>query len=78
MTSDRLSSAYCYHCKSYHPLDQMRQLVTKTGKRWRCIRSIEATKVSRAARDAFGKNISAINRADKEERARFAPLAQDW
>jgi hypothetical protein len=34
---------YCYHCRTHHPRNEMRLIVTKTGKRWRCIRSIEAT-----------------------------------
>jgi hypothetical protein len=72
-----MSTAYCYHCKQYHQIEQMRLLVTKTGKRWRCIRSIEATRVSREARDNFGKQISANNRADNEHRARLFSQAKD-
>ena len=49
----------------------MRQLHTRSGKRWRCIRSIEATHGTRAARDAFGQHISAINRAESEAKARM-------
>lgn len=52
---------YCYHCARSHPEDEMRQISTKAGARWRCIKSIEATKKTVAERDAFGKKISAIN-----------------
>jgi hypothetical protein len=49
----------------------MRQLTTKTGKRWRCIKSIEATKADRVTRDAFGKKVTAINKAESQSRARI-------
>jgi hypothetical protein len=49
----------------------MRQLATKTGKRWRCIKSIEATKAGREARDAFGKRVTADNKADCQSKARI-------
>ncbi|MDO8933534.1 MAG: hypothetical protein Q7U97_14165 [Rhodocyclaceae bacterium] len=42
----------------------MRQIETKSGKRWRCIKSIEATKRGTAERDAFGKQVTAINKAE--------------
>ena len=71
-----MTTAYCYHCRSHHPIAQMRQLVTKTGKRWRCISSIEATKVSRTIRDAFGKNVTEINRAESAIRARNSVYTQ--
>jgi hypothetical protein len=59
-------TAFCYHCATHHPLDEMRQILTKGGKRWRCIKSIEATKVGIAKRDAFGQRIKAINKADAQ------------
>ena len=52
---------YCYHCGKSHPEEEMRLLQTKGGSRWRCIKSIEATKKSTAERDAFGKLVSAAN-----------------
>ena len=64
-------TAYCYHCGKHHPIGEMRQIVTKTGKRWRCIKSIEATKANRETRDAFGKKVTEINRADSQSRARI-------
>lgn len=66
-----MSTAYCYHCGKHHPIEEMRQLTTKTGKRWRCIKSIEATKADRNTRDAFGKKVTAINKAESQSRARI-------
>jgi hypothetical protein len=42
----------------------MRQIETKGGKRWRCIKSIEAAKKDKAQREAFGRRVSAINKAE--------------
>ncbi len=66
-----MSTAYCYHCGRHHPIEEMRQLVTKTGKRWRCIKSIEATKAGRETRDAFGKRVTADNKAQCQSKARI-------
>lgn len=54
---------YCYHCGRSHPEEEMRLIQTKGGARWRCIKSIEATKKSAAERDAFGKMVTAANAA---------------
>ena len=51
-------STYCYHCRTHHPRNEMRLIVTKTGKRWRCIRSIEATQQGPEAREAYGHQVS--------------------
>lgn len=64
-------TAYCYHCGRHHPIEEMRQLVTKTGKRWRCIKSIEATKADRQTRDAFGKKVTEVNKAESASKARI-------
>jgi len=48
----------------------MRQIVSKTGKRWRCIRSIELARRVMAEREAFGRNVTAINKAEVEEKTR--------
>ncbi len=63
-------TAFCYHCRSYHPVELMRQITTRTGKRWRCIRSIEATQTNRASRDAFGRTITALHQAEAEAKQR--------
>ena len=59
---------YCCHCGRHHPREEMRQIETKGGKKWRCIKSIEATKKSSAQRDAFGKTVSAINTSENQAR----------
>lgn len=61
---------YCYHCGSHHPREEMRQIETKGGKRWRCIKSINATKKSSVERDAFGKTVTTINKAELQARIR--------
>lgn len=68
-------TAYCYHCGTHHPKEEMRQIETKGGKRWRCIKSITATKQGRAEREAFGRQTTAINKAEAQNRkARIAAL----
>jgi hypothetical protein len=47
----------------------MRLIVTKTGKRWRCIRSIEATQRGPEAREAYGRQVSEMNKAESRARA---------
>ena len=44
----------------------MRQILAKNGKRWRCIKSIEATKDGISKRGAFGQQIKAINKAETQ------------
>lgn len=60
---------YCYHCRVHHPAGETRQITTKTGTRWRCLRSIEATRISEAERTAFGRSVSAMNSAEAQSRA---------
>jgi hypothetical protein len=72
------ATAFCYHCRSHHPLTEMRQIETKAGKRWRCIKSIEATKQDRAAREAYGRQVSEMNKAESRSRAqRMNSILQD-
>jgi hypothetical protein len=59
-------TAYCYTCAVHHPIEEMRQILTKAGKRWRCVRSIELAKQPGAAREAFGQNTTANNKADMQ------------
>jgi hypothetical protein len=59
---------YCYHCARHHPANEMRQIETKGGKKWRCIKSIEATRKSSAQRDAFGKSVTAVNSSENQAR----------
>jgi len=62
------ATLYCYHCGRHHPRHEVRQIETKGGKKWRCIKSIEATKRGTAERDAFGKQVTAINSSQQRER----------
>ena len=48
----------------------MRQVASKTGKRWRCIRSIELARSGPADREAFGRQMTAANKAEAEEKTR--------
>jgi len=57
------TKVYCYHCMTYHRPESMQKIMTRTGERWRCIRSIEAARSSVDARDAFGERQSEINKA---------------
>jgi len=69
------STLYCYHCSAYHPREQMRQIDTKGGKRWRCIKSIEAAKKDQSERDAFGRRVSAMNHAPAPPPGRGRPVS---
>ena len=64
-------TAYCYHCGTHHPKSEMRQITTKGGKRWRCIKSIEATKQGREAREAYGRQMTETNKAEARSKARL-------
>jgi hypothetical protein len=69
---------FCYHCGAHHPVGEMRQIETKAGKRWRCVRSIQATQKTAEARDAFGRQVSAMNTAEARSHARrMNELRQD-
>lgn len=54
----------------------MRQIETKNGKRWRCIKSIQATKAGVAQRDAFGKRMTDMNKAEAQAKLRMIKPAQ--
>ena len=59
-------TAFCYYCGARHPVEEMRRILTKGGKRWRCIKSIEGAKAEIAERDTFGKHITAINKTQAQ------------
>ena len=65
------TTIYCYHCHVPHTRDEMRLVVTKTGKRWRCERSIKSAQADRKTRDAFGRSISALNKAEAQANIRM-------
>ncbi len=56
-------TAFCYRCGSNHPIEEMRQILTKSGKRLRCIISIEAAKVGKDVREAYGRLETESNKA---------------
>ena len=60
---------FCYHCRSYHPAAEMTLVHSKGIKRWRCMKSIASSRGSTAQRDAFGKSVSAANRASSSRQA---------
>jgi hypothetical protein len=66
-------TAFCYHCATHHPIQEMRQILTKNGKRWRCIKSIEASRQGRAERQGFGSQTTANNKADTQDKMRRMP-----
>lgn len=76
MSQSLPQTAYCYHCVKHHPVEEMRQLVTKTGKRWRCLKSIEAAKQNREAREAFGRGVTEINKAEAQAKLRILKEVQ--
>jgi hypothetical protein len=49
----------------------MRQIIQKGLKRWRCIKSIEATRKSRAEREAFGRSVTEMNKSEAASKARL-------
>jgi len=55
----------------------MRQIFTKGGNRWRCIKSIQAIKKTAAERDAFGKRVSAANTEMQSLKAKSQALNND-
>jgi hypothetical protein len=62
---------YCLYCRRSHPREELRQISTKTGKRWRCIHSIENAKGSKDQRDAFGHQVTAENRSETQMQQRL-------
>lgn len=64
------SKVFCYHCRIYHPREQVRRVETKKGPRWRCLRTLEAAGHSVAERDAFGRRQTEANRAEADLLAR--------
>jgi hypothetical protein len=65
------TTVYCYHCQKPHARNEMRLVVTKTGKRWRCDRSIRNAQADKKTRDAFGRQVTAVNSADAQARIRM-------
>lgn len=56
-----MGDRYCYHCRLYHPENEMEQVDSKSGKRWRCKKSLAGGRKSQKERDVFGKSVTAQN-----------------
>ncbi len=52
---------FCLHCGRTHPESEMRLVNTRSGRRWRCKAGLEATRLSAAKRDEFGRTTSEKN-----------------
>lgn len=61
---------FCSYCRTYHPIAEMRPVMIKGGKRWRCVKSIEASKKDKKMREAFGRQVSANNIADAQSKVK--------
>jgi hypothetical protein len=70
------TTRYCYHCGRSHPEEEMRLVKSKSGTRWRCVKSIQATKRTAAERDAFGKKVSAANAEARSVKQKSLRAAQ--
>lgn len=68
---------YCYHCRTRHPKEEMRQVESKGIKRWRCKKSILGARKSAAERAAYGQEITNANRELARTRAKLKSLATD-
>ena len=56
---------FCYHCRRYHPAEQMLQVMVGSRRtRWRCRTSVDAARMGREQRDSFGKGVTAMNKLD--------------
>ena len=63
---------FCYHCRVYHPKDQMRLFPTRRGDRWRCVRSIQAARQGVSERESFGRSQTEANRHRSQRQGLFA------
>lgn len=58
-----MTETFCYHCRRYHPNHEMALIETRTGRRWRCVRSLSARRESIDQRNEFGRSVTASNQA---------------
>ena len=58
------NKVYCHHCRVEHPREEMRLVITKNSRHWRCKHSIEAAKNSLLTPEEFGRKVTAANKAD--------------
>lgn len=69
--ADKAERRYCYHCRKFHDGVAMRRVVFKHGVRWRCHASIAAARLAAQEREAYGRQTTAINRAETQRRIAF-------
>ena len=67
---------FCPYCSVSHPESEMRRVLTKSGSKWRCLKSLQASKKPKAERDAFGKRVSEENGAARSLKQRIINEAQ--
>jgi len=58
-----MDETFCYHCRRYHPTREMQLVETRSGSRWRCIKSLAARRESVDQRNAFGRAVTASNQS---------------
>jgi hypothetical protein len=62
---------YCYHCRKYHPENEMRRITTRGGLRWRCVHSIAAARQPAQQRQAYGHQTTNANRLENQRRMTY-------
>ena len=70
-------TAYCYICNVQHPLEEMRQILTARGIRWRCINTIKAARQAFAKRQEFGAQTTAKNKSAAKTKVKSAAMERD-
>lgn len=66
--------AFCYHCRRYHPEDEMKTVLVGGRSRWRCKKSLDAKGASQAVRDAYGRMVREQNERQVALRGMTPPL----
>lgn len=51
-------AVFCYSCRNYHPKEEMVVVVSKNVQRWRCLKSIAESRISRDQREVLGNTPS--------------------
>ena len=67
---------FCYHCRRHHPAHEVTPVYSRGVKRWRCRQSLALSRSSSAARDAFGRAVSELNRALHDTRPLPHPVIE--
>lgn len=67
--AQNLETIFCYYCRRHHPATEMTTVITKNGRRWRCIKTLSFQARSQNLRDEFGAGVSALNKQSTLGRA---------